>query len=104
MPLANGECPFVAGTAPLPSTLPLSLARPVAGLRRRLSMIALTGLSMHYTMGAARIDVLRGVDLRIAAGQSVAIAGPSGSGKTSLLLLLAGLERSGAGSDGRVSS
>ncbi|MEF7613234.1 ABC transporter ATP-binding protein [Aquincola sp. MAHUQ-54] len=61
-------------------------------------MIRLDGLSMHYTLGTARIDVLRGVSLRVPAGQSVAIAGPSGSGKTSLLLLLAGLERPGAGS------
>ena len=60
-------------------------------------MIALKQVSMHYTLGASRIDVLRDVDLQIAAGQSVAVAGPSGSGKTSLLLLLAGLERPGSG-------
>lgn len=52
---------------------------------------------MHYTLGASRIDVLKGVDLQVARGQSVAVAGPSGSGKTSLLLLLAGLEQPGAG-------
>jgi putative ABC transport system ATP-binding protein len=61
-------------------------------------LIALRGLSMHYAMGAARIDVLRAVDLDIAAGQTVAVTGPSGSGKTSLLLLLAGLEQPAAGS------
>ena len=61
-------------------------------------MIALHRLCMHYTLGAARIDVLRDVDLQISSGQRVAVAGPSGSGKTSLLLLLAGLERPGGGS------
>jgi putative ABC transport system ATP-binding protein len=61
------------------------------------AMISLQRLSMHYTVGAARIDVLRDVDLQIAKGQRVAVAGPSGSGKTSLLLLLAGLERPGGG-------
>ena len=60
-------------------------------------MIVLSGLCMHYTLGESRIDVLRDVDLAIAAGQSVAVAGPSGSGKSSLLLLLAGLERPAAG-------
>jgi len=60
-------------------------------------MIALHGVAMHYTLGASRIDVLRDVDLQIIAGQRVAVAGPSGSGKSSLLLLLAGLERPGAG-------
>jgi putative ABC transport system ATP-binding protein len=60
-------------------------------------MIALHRLSMHYTLGANRIDVLREVDLQVPAGQRVAVVGPSGSGKTSLLLLLAGLERPGAG-------
>jgi putative ABC transport system ATP-binding protein len=61
------------------------------------AIIAVHGLHMHYTLGASRIDVLRDVELQIAAGQSVAVAGPSGSGKSSLLLLLAGLERPGAG-------
>ncbi|WP_418318020.1 ABC transporter ATP-binding protein [Piscinibacter sakaiensis] len=61
------------------------------------SIIELQQLSLHYELEASRIEVLRGVDLQIAAGQSVAVAGHSGSGKSSLLLLLAGLERPTAG-------
>ncbi|MBI4293840.1 MAG: ABC transporter ATP-binding protein [Betaproteobacteria bacterium] len=61
-------------------------------------MIELNAVSMHYTLGASRIDVLRSIDLRIATGERVAIVGPSGSGKTTLLVLLAGLERPSAGS------
>jgi putative ABC transport system ATP-binding protein len=62
-------------------------------------MIDLHQVSLHYTLPAGqRIEVLRHIDLHIAAGQSVAVAGPSGSGKTSMLLLLAGLERPAAGS------
>ncbi|MCB1954100.1 MAG: ATP-binding cassette domain-containing protein, partial [Rhodocyclaceae bacterium] len=60
-------------------------------------MIRLDHVSLHYPLGDARIDILRDVDVSIAAGERVAIAGPSGSGKTSLLLLLAGLERPTAG-------
>ena len=60
-------------------------------------MIEITGLSMHYQLGDARIDVLRSVNLSVTQGQSVAITGPSGSGKTSLLLLLSGLERPAQG-------
>ncbi|MGD8838283.1 MAG: ABC transporter ATP-binding protein, partial [Gammaproteobacteria bacterium] len=44
-----------------------------------------------------RLGVLTGVDLDIAAGETLAIVGPSGSGKTTLLLLLAGLERAQQG-------
>lgn len=60
-------------------------------------MIDIHGLSLHYLLGNARIDVLRSVSLSVAAGESVAITGPSGSGKTSLLLVLSGLERPAEG-------
>ena len=60
-------------------------------------MIALQGVSMHYTLGDSRIEVLREVDLTIHRGERIAVVGPSGSGKTTLLVLLAGLERPSTG-------
>lgn len=47
---------------------------------------------------AARVDILRGVSLSVAAGESVALLGPSGSGKSSLMAVLSGLERATGGS------
>ena len=47
--------------------------------------------------GSARVDILKGIDLAIASGETVALLGPSGSGKSSLMAILSGLERADSG-------
>lgn len=61
-------------------------------------IIALRDVRLTLDSRAGPVDILRGVSLDVAAGQSIAIVGPSGSGKTSLLMVLAGLERATSGS------
>lgn len=60
--------------------------------------IELEDLHKSYTKGGRTIDVLRGVDLRLAPGEMVSIMGRSGAGKSTLLHLLGGLERASRGS------
>ena len=57
-------------------------------------MIAASGLTL--TIGATTI--LKGIDLTVEAGETVALLGSSGSGKSSLMALLSGLERASSGS------
>ncbi len=62
--------------------------------------IAVRARDVTLTLGsrAAPVSVLKGVDLDIAAGESLAILGASGSGKSSLMAVLSGLERASGGS------
>jgi putative ABC transport system ATP-binding protein len=59
-------------------------------------VLALRGVGKHYP-GPPRLEVLRDVDLTVAAGEMLAIIGPSGSGKSTLLHLMGTLDRPSTG-------
>jgi putative ABC transport system ATP-binding protein len=61
--------------------------------------MAIRASNVTLTLGSseAPVHILRGVDLDVPYGKSVALLGPSGSGKSSLMAVLAGLERASGG-------
>ncbi len=61
-------------------------------------LIQLSAITRTYATGSAKVDALRGVDLRIERGDYLAIMGPSGSGKSTLMNVIGCLEQPSSGS------
>jgi putative ABC transport system ATP-binding protein len=61
-------------------------------------LIELDDVRLTLGEGDVRTEILKGVSLRLEAGERVAVLGPSGSGKSSLMAVIAGLERADSGS------
>ncbi len=61
------------------------------------TVIRLDDVKLSLTSRAGRVDILRGIDLRITGGEAIGIVGPSGSGKSTLLMVMTGLEKASSG-------
>ncbi len=60
-------------------------------------IILLDNLHLTLESAAGAVNILRGIDLSIAAGDTVGVVGPSGSGKSTMLAVIAGLEQASSG-------
>ena len=61
------------------------------------SIVSLRDLGVTLSASAGPVEVLRGIDLNLEAGETVSVVGPSGAGKTTLLMVIGGLERPSRG-------
>jgi len=61
-------------------------------------ILALRDARLTLAGNAGPVDILRGITLNVAKGETLGLVGPSGSGKSTLLMLMGGLERATSGS------
>jgi putative ABC transport system ATP-binding protein len=69
-----------------------------SGLGRAEPAVVLSGVNLSLGRDAARVHILKDLDLHIDRGEAIGLLGPSGSGKSTLLMVMAGLERADTGS------
>jgi putative ABC transport system ATP-binding protein len=69
----------------------------VATSAREQVVLEVIALTKTYRMGEVEVHALRGMDLRLMAGEFLVLLGPSGSGKSTLLNILGGLDVPTAG-------
>ena len=70
----------------------------ISGYPSASNAISLSGVNLALGRGAARVHILRQIDLNIGRGEAIGLLGPSGSGKSTLLMVMTGLERPDTGS------
>ena len=61
------------------------------------TVLALHDVGLTLAGNAGPVDILKGIELTVHAGETLGLVGPSGSGKSSLLMLMGGLERATRG-------
>ncbi|MCK0102714.1 ABC transporter ATP-binding protein [Pseudohalocynthiibacter sp. F2068] len=61
------------------------------------TILSLADVYLSLDSNAGRVDILNGITLDVARGDSIGLIGPSGSGKSSLLMIMGGLERATSG-------
>jgi len=62
------------------------------------SMITLAEAELHLASAGGKVNILRGINLDVARGETLGVVGPSGSGKSTMMMVIAGLERPTGGS------
>lgn len=60
-------------------------------------MIELRNVHVKLASAAGEVNILRGIDLSVGAGESVGVVGPSGAGKSTMMMVIGGLERASSG-------
>ena len=73
------------------------MTSPIADAANPPIILAARNLTLALGQGGAAVAILKGIDLAVPQGQTVALLGPSGSGKSSLMAVLTGLERASSG-------
>ncbi len=74
-----------------------SLGRDEKAKRMTDPILSLRDVRLTLAGNAGPVEILRGITLEVARGETLGLVGPSGSGKSSLLMLMGGLERATGG-------